>query len=179
MSDDQRHALRAGYGRDAECYQHTRPVLPDAMFDDLMRLAGLAPGDRLAEIGPGTGQATVPLAERGLAVTAVELDESLASVARSRLAAFPACRVVTSSFEDWEPTRTIRRGRRDQRAALGRPGRPLRQAGQAAAGRRRAGRGRLLLGAARGRRAVLERRAAGLPRGGLRRRSAATSRRHR
>ena len=103
MSDDQRHALRAGYGRDAEGYQHTRPVLPDAMFDDLMRLAGLAPGDRLAEIGPGTGQATVPLAERGLAVTAVELDESLASVARSRLAAFPACRVVTSSFEDWEP----------------------------------------------------------------------------
>lgn len=104
MSDsDQRHVLRAGYGLDATGYQRTRPVGPDAMFDDLVRLAGLAPGDRVAEIGPGTGQATVPLAERGLAVTAVELDASLAALARSRLAAFPACSVVTSSFEDWAP----------------------------------------------------------------------------
>jgi SAM-dependent methyltransferase len=98
-----RHELRAGYGLDAAGYQRTRPVAPDAMFDDLVRLAGLAPGARVAEIGPGTGQATVPLAERGLAVTAVELDGSLAALARSRLAAFPWCSVVTSSFEDWQP----------------------------------------------------------------------------
>jgi SAM-dependent methyltransferase len=73
------------------------------LFDDLMRLAGLAPGDRVTEIAPGTGQATVPLAERGLAITAVELGASLAAVARRRLAGFPAVEVVTSSFEDWRP----------------------------------------------------------------------------
>lgn len=102
-ADERRRALRAGYGADAEVYQRTRPVCPDALFDDLVRLAGLAPGDRVAEIGAGTGQASVPLAQRGLAVTAVELSASLAAVARRRLAPFPASSVVTGSFEEWEP----------------------------------------------------------------------------
>jgi 16S rRNA A1518/A1519 N6-dimethyltransferase RsmA/KsgA/DIM1 with predicted DNA glycosylase/AP lyase activity len=48
---------------------------------DLVRLAGLGPGDRVIEIGCGTGQATVPLAERGLTITAVELGAELAAVA--------------------------------------------------------------------------------------------------
>jgi SAM-dependent methyltransferase len=95
--------LRAGFDADAEAYQRTRPVCPPEMFDDLMRLAGLAPGSRVLEIGCGTGQATVPLAERGLAVTAVELGASLAALARSRTADYPAVSVVTSTFEDWQP----------------------------------------------------------------------------
>ena len=102
----ERHALRAGFDADAEAYQRTRPVCPPRMFDDLVRLARLAPGDRVAEIGCGTGQATVPLAERGLAVTAVELGASLAAVARRRLANYASVSVVTSSFEDWEPDKT-------------------------------------------------------------------------
>jgi SAM-dependent methyltransferase len=104
VDDDQRrHRLRAGFDEAAEAYQRTRPVLPPEAFDDLVRLAGLGPGGRVAEIGCGTGQATVPLAGRGLAVTAVELGAALAAVARRRLAAFPSAAVQTSSFEDWEP----------------------------------------------------------------------------
>jgi hypothetical protein len=45
----------------------------------------------------------VPLAERGLAVTAVELGPDLAAIARRRLSAFPEAEVVTCSFEDWQP----------------------------------------------------------------------------
>jgi SAM-dependent methyltransferase len=105
MRDDpRRHALRAGFDQAAEDYQRTRPVCPAELFDDLMDLAGLKPGDLVIEIGCGTGQATVPLAERGLAVTAVELGAELASVARRRLAGFPAAEVVTGSFEDWQPS---------------------------------------------------------------------------
>jgi SAM-dependent methyltransferase len=95
--------LRGGFDQDAEVYQRTRPVCPPELFDDLMRLARLSPGDRVLEIAPGTGQATVPLAERGLAITAVELGASLAAVARRRLARFPDVEVVTSAFEDWQP----------------------------------------------------------------------------
>ena len=95
--------LRSGFNDDAEVYQRTRPVCPPELFDDLMRLARLSPGDRVLEIAPGTGQATVPLAERGLAITAVELGASLAAVARQRLADFPAVEVVTNAFEDWQP----------------------------------------------------------------------------
>jgi SAM-dependent methyltransferase len=102
-SAPERHALRAGFDTDAEAYQRTRPVGPPEMFDALVRLARLSPGDRVVEIGSGTGQATVPLAERGLAVTAIELGPALAQLARHRLAGFPAVEVVTSAFEDWTP----------------------------------------------------------------------------
>ncbi|MBO0773426.1 MAG: methyltransferase domain-containing protein [Actinobacteria bacterium] len=104
MADDsKRHELRSGFDQDPEAYQRTRPVPPPRLFDDLVSLAGLSPGDRVAEIGCGTGQATVPLAERGLAITAVELGAGLADVARRRLAGFPSAEVVTGSFEEWEP----------------------------------------------------------------------------
>lgn len=105
-AEQKRHRLRGGFGADAEAYQRTRPVCPPRAFDDLVALAGLAPGDRVAEIGCGTGQATVPLAERGLAVTAVELNAGLAALARRRLAGFPAAEVLITSFEDWEPPGT-------------------------------------------------------------------------
>lgn len=103
QDEEERHRLRAGFDGAAEDYDRTRPVCPAQMFDDLVRLAGLAPGARVAEIGCGTGQASVPLAERGLAVTAIELGPRLAGMARHRLAAFPAAEVVTTSFEDWQP----------------------------------------------------------------------------
>jgi SAM-dependent methyltransferase len=104
MEDDRkRHRLRAGFDLAAEDFDRTRPVCPPQVFDDLVRLAGLAPGDRVVEIGCGTGQATVPLAERGLRITAVELGAELAAVARRRLANFPSVDVVTASFEAWEP----------------------------------------------------------------------------
>ncbi len=58
MEDDpRRHGLRTGFDRAAEDYQRTRPVCPPRLFDDLIHLAGLRAGDRMAEIGCGTGQA--------------------------------------------------------------------------------------------------------------------------
>lgn len=97
-----RHELRSGFDADAVAYDRTRPVCPSVMFDDLMRLAGLAPGDRVVEIGCGTGQATVPLAERGLAVAAVELGPALVALARHRTAGFPGVSVAVTAFEDWQ-----------------------------------------------------------------------------
>ena len=55
----------------------------------------------MLEIGPGTGQATVPMAERGFNITAIELGPNLAAVARRKLARFPLAAVVEGAFEDW------------------------------------------------------------------------------
>ena len=84
-------------------FDRTRPVCPEELFDDLVRLDHLVTGKRVVEVGAGTGQATLPLARRGLAVTAIELGPELAAVARTKLARFESVTVVTGAFEDWEP----------------------------------------------------------------------------
>jgi SAM-dependent methyltransferase len=101
MPDHERVRLRETFDAAAERYDRARPGYPAAMFDDLADLAGVGPGCRVLEIGSGTGQATVPLAQRGCQVIAVELGASLAAVARRNLARFPAVAVVVSAFEDW------------------------------------------------------------------------------
>jgi len=93
--------LRVTFDEDAERYDRARPGYPQAIFDDLAELAGIGPGCRMLEIGCGTGQATVPLAERGCEIVAVELGAELAAVARRNLARFPAVQVVTAAFESW------------------------------------------------------------------------------
>lgn len=92
--------LRATFDEDAELYDRCRPGYPEAIFDDLGELAGLGPGTRVVEIGPGTGQATLPLVARGAEVVAVELGANLAAVLRQRTAALPV-EVVESTFERW------------------------------------------------------------------------------
>jgi SAM-dependent methyltransferase len=99
----ERHFLRATFDDTAELYDRSRLVAPPQLFDDLVSLARLEPGTRLLEIGCGTGQATRPLAERGFEIVGLELGESLAELARRNLSGFPSVRIVTSSFEAWEP----------------------------------------------------------------------------
>ena len=85
-----------------ELYDRARPTYPDEVFDDLVALAGLDRGDRVLEVGPGTGKATRPLAERGLRVVGVELGEGLARVAAERLAGLDV-EIVNAKFEEWQP----------------------------------------------------------------------------
>jgi SAM-dependent methyltransferase len=102
---DERTRLRATFDEVAELYDRARPGYPAAVIDDLVALARLVPGSRVLEIGPGTGQATVALAERGLDVVAVELGERLAAVARRKLARFEHVEVVRADAERWDPPR--------------------------------------------------------------------------
>jgi SAM-dependent methyltransferase len=92
--------LRSIFDEDAKLYDRSRPGYPEAIFDDLGELAGLAPGTRVVEIGPGTGQATRRLVARGADVVAVELGANLAAVLRERTAGRPV-EVVEEAFERW------------------------------------------------------------------------------
>lgn len=84
----------------AEQYDRARPTYPGALFDDIVALSGVADGARVLEIGCGTGQATRPMAERGYRITAIELGESLAAVARRNLAEY-SVDVHAGAFEEW------------------------------------------------------------------------------
>ena len=101
MEQPDREQLRETFNEDAELYDRARPGYPAALFDDLADLSGIGPRCRVLEIGCGTGQATLPLAERGYKIICVELGANMATVAKRKLAGFPAVQVVNSAFEDW------------------------------------------------------------------------------
>ncbi len=90
-----------GFDNVPEIYDRIRPTYPVELFD---RLFAYVTGDgqpRAVEIGPGTGQATRPLLERGIAVTAVEPGEQLAAFLSDKLGGeFPRLDVVNAKFED-------------------------------------------------------------------------------
>ena len=98
-----REQLRLTFDSVAGRYHAARPDYPDALYDELIALAGLRPGDRLLEIGCATGKATIPLASRGFRLTCVELGPELACAARANLAGFPEAEVITGQFETWQP----------------------------------------------------------------------------
>jgi SAM-dependent methyltransferase len=97
---DPRESLRRTFDTVADLYESARPSYPDELFDDLVHLAGLEPGDRLLEVGCATGKATRPLLHRGFSVVCVELGARLAAEARRNLAGLPAD-VHVGRFEDW------------------------------------------------------------------------------
>lgn len=57
--------LRDVFDEDAELYDRARPAYPPALVEALIGEAGLTPDTRVLEVGPGTGQLTVPLARTG------------------------------------------------------------------------------------------------------------------
>jgi len=101
-SDRDRERLGHTFDRAAEVYQRARPDYPDELFDDLVTVAGLRPGDRLLEVGCATGKATLPLARRGLRITCIEPGGALAAAARRNVAGLDV-EVIEGRFEDWRP----------------------------------------------------------------------------
>ena len=100
---DDSQRVRRTFNSVADRYQDARPEYPDELFDTLVNVAGLRPGDRLLEVGCASGKATLPLARRGFRITCVELGAELAAAARRNLAGFVDVDVVASAFETWTP----------------------------------------------------------------------------
>jgi SAM-dependent methyltransferase len=92
---------RESFDEVAELYDRARPRYPSALVADLVAMTGLGPGSRVLEIGCGTGQLTIPLAERGASVVAVELGPRLAEIARRKTARFDRVQIVVADFEEW------------------------------------------------------------------------------
>lgn len=98
-----REILRTTFDTRAELYELARPDYPATLFDAVIELTGIQPGDRLLEIGCATGKATEPLARRGFQITCVEIGHALAGMAQQNLARFPHVQVIEGAFEEWEP----------------------------------------------------------------------------
>jgi SAM-dependent methyltransferase len=98
-----RDRLKTTFNSIASLYHQARPEYPSELYEALVQLAQLRPGDHLLEVGAATGKATIPLAKRGFQITCIELGRDLAAEAKRNLAEFPAVEIVNAAFEDWRP----------------------------------------------------------------------------
>jgi len=77
------HALVAGFADVAAVYERGRPDYPPAVVERIVAELGVRPGDRVLDLGAGTGKLTRPLLAAGLDAVAVEpLEHMRAAVAR-------------------------------------------------------------------------------------------------
>ncbi len=96
--------IRLTFDRVPATYDRIRPTYPPALFDAFFDAVDEGPGSdvrrppAICEVGPGTGQATRTLLDRGAVVTAVELGQRLAATLEAKLGC-DALRVVNDNFE--------------------------------------------------------------------------------
>jgi SAM-dependent methyltransferase len=84
----------------AVAYDRNRPAYPDAIVDQACEVAGIGDGDRVLDIGCGTGQLTRSLLARGLRVTALEPGDQLIAVAEENLKDAGDVEFVHARLED-------------------------------------------------------------------------------
>jgi SAM-dependent methyltransferase len=102
MNNDRRLSLRVLFDGAATLYGRARPQYPETLIEDVVKFVGVGPQTRVLEIGCGTGQLTLPLAERGASILAVELGPRLAEQAGRNLARFPQVTVLNANFDTWK-----------------------------------------------------------------------------
>jgi SAM-dependent methyltransferase len=83
-------------------YDRNRPAYPDVLVDRACEVAGIGAGDRVLEIGCGTGQLTRGLLARGLRVTALEPGDQLIGLAQKNLKDAGEVEFVHTRFEDMQ-----------------------------------------------------------------------------
>ena len=83
-------------------YDRHRPTYPDALVEEACEVAGIGDGDRVLEIGCGTGQLTRSLLARGLRVTALEPGDQLIGVVEENLKDVGDVELVHARLEDMQ-----------------------------------------------------------------------------
>ncbi|MBI5037354.1 MAG: ribosomal RNA small subunit methyltransferase A [Candidatus Kerfeldbacteria bacterium] len=73
-------------------------VIDETVITDMVRAAGIVPGARVLEIGPGFGSLTIALLEAGATVVAVEQDRRLIPALHKLTSVYPPLHLVTGDI---------------------------------------------------------------------------------
>lgn len=88
----------------AQLYDEVRPRYSEEIVEHIIAFAALPVHGRVFEVGCGTGQMTLPFAQRGYTVVALDQGERLAALAAQHCQPYPQVRVVPCAFEAWQDT---------------------------------------------------------------------------
>jgi SAM-dependent methyltransferase len=86
----------------AQLYDEVRPRYPAEIVDSIIAFAALPAHGRVFEVGCGTGQMTLPFAQRGYTVVALDQGTRLAALAAQHCQPYLQVRVVSCTFEAWQ-----------------------------------------------------------------------------
>lgn len=86
----------------AATYEKFRPGYAAELYDRIFDYKPIGRSSRLAEIGIGAGQATLPFLQKGCSLTAIDPGENFSELCREKFKDFPGFRAVTGKFEDAE-----------------------------------------------------------------------------
>lgn len=82
-------------------YDEIRPSYPERLIQDVISKTAIKTSDKLLEIGPGTGKATIQFAEKGFAIHAIEPGEDMAEIFKNKCADYPRVSLEVVTFEEW------------------------------------------------------------------------------
>jgi len=85
----------------AGIYDEIRPSYPQKLIEDVICKTDLKLNDKLLEIGPGTGKATIQFAEKGLTIKGIEIGKDMAEILKDKCANYPKVTVDVVPFEEW------------------------------------------------------------------------------
>jgi SAM-dependent methyltransferase len=82
-------SFRTSFNQVADDYHAVRPSYPPSLIKDVVSLAAIPSAGRILEIGCGTGQATIPFAERGYHMVCLDIGPALAALAEQKCRPYP------------------------------------------------------------------------------------------
>ena len=94
---------REEFDRSARYYDEIRPGYPEELIEDIITLSEIPENGRIIEIGCGSGQATLPFAQRGYEMQCLDIGKNLLNITRNKLSKYKKVKLINTSFEDWAP----------------------------------------------------------------------------
>jgi ubiquinone/menaquinone biosynthesis C-methylase UbiE len=86
----------------AVLYDKYRPRYPMELVEQLIEISQIKKGDKVLEIGCGTGQLTMDFIKKGYAITAIEKGKSLSAITANKIKPYGIGQIIHSKFEEWE-----------------------------------------------------------------------------
>jgi ubiquinone/menaquinone biosynthesis C-methylase UbiE len=81
-------------------YDKMRPGYVDELYQAIFNYIPIDENSNVAEVGSGSGQATLPILKTGCKLTAVEYGENFSELLKNKFKDFPKFSVVTGKFEE-------------------------------------------------------------------------------
>src|SRR3989344_3675167 len=92
--------LKTTFGGISELYEKARPGYPQALIDDIIKFSNINQNGKILDVGCGSGQATLPLAQLGFNVLGADISLDLINIAKQKCEKYANVDFQVSPFEE-------------------------------------------------------------------------------